>query len=120
NRRLNRQSRWCGVFISKNREYMKRLLGVLLLWWGSWTVMAQGHSYDASGSYSVYQYSVDAGGRTVYLWIPPKCKYVRGVIISLSNLLERNWLEDPLIRRTAAEEGLGIIWVGPGRNTVLT
>lgn len=62
----------------------------------------------------VYQYSVDAGGRTAYLWIPPACRYVRGVIIALSNLLERNWLEDPLIRQTAAEEGLGIIWVGPG------
>jgi hypothetical protein len=63
----------------------------------------------------VYQYSVKVGTRTAYLWIPPDCKQVKGVIISLANLLERNWLEDPLIRRTAAEVGLGIIWIGPGQ-----
>jgi len=63
---------------------------------------------------SVYQYSVPVGPRQAYLWIPPACVHVRGVIISLSNLLERDWLEDPLIRQTATEEGLGIIWVGPG------
>ena len=61
----------------------------------------------------VYQYAVKMGSRTAYLWIPPKCNYVKGVIVSLSNLLERRWLEDPLIRKTAAEIGLGIIWIGP-------
>src|ERR1700761_9573911 len=63
----------------------------------------------------VYQYSVKMGGRDAYLWIPPNCKYVKGVIISLSNLLERNWLEDPRIRKTAADVGLGIIWIGGGQ-----
>ena len=62
---------------------------------------------------SVYQYSVAVGERSAYLWVPPDCRYVRGVIMSLSNLLERRWLEDPIIRKTAAEEGLAIIWVGP-------
>jgi hypothetical protein len=69
---------------------------------------------------SVYQYSVLVGERRAYLYIPPNCKQIRGVIISLSNLLERRWLEDPLIRKTAAEQGLGIIWVGPGKNSLLT
>jgi len=63
----------------------------------------------------VYQYSVKVGTRNAYLWIPPDCKQIKGVIISLANLLERNWLEDPLIRHTAAEIGLGIIWVGPAQ-----
>jgi hypothetical protein len=63
----------------------------------------------------VYQYSVKIGSRDAYLWVPPNCKYVKGVIISLSNLLERDWLEDPLIRKTAAEEGLSIIWIGNGQ-----
>ena len=63
----------------------------------------------------VYQYSVKVGTRSAYLWIPPDCKHVKGVIISLANLLERNWLEDPVIRRTAAEVGLGTIWVGPAQ-----
>lgn len=64
----------------------------------------------------VYQYAIQAASRTVYLWIPPDCKQVKGVIISLSNLLERQWLEDPLIRKTASDIGLGIIWVGPAQN----
>ncbi|HSC39160.1 MAG TPA: hypothetical protein VLD19_14860, partial [Chitinophagaceae bacterium] len=77
---------------------------------------------------SVYQYSVAVGERTAYLWIPPECRHVRGVIMALSNLTERRWLEDPIIRQVAAEEGLGIIWLGPalslskgqGKNSVLT
>ena len=68
----------------------------------------------AQGSAAVYQYSVTVGSRRAYLWIPPQCMRVRGIIMSLSNLLERNWLEDPIIRRAAADEGLGIVWLGPG------
>lgn len=69
---------------------------------------------------AVYQYASLVGDRQAFLWIPPDCKQVRGVIISLSNLLERNWLEDPMIRKTASEECLAIIWVGPGKNSALT
>ncbi|WP_158994592.1 hypothetical protein [Mucilaginibacter sp. L196] len=64
----------------------------------------------------VYQYMVKAGGRNVYLWIPPHCPKVKGALVSFSNLLERQWLEDPLIRRTAADIGLAIIWIGPANN----
>src|SRR5258705_13952010 len=62
---------------------------------------------------AVYEYSVAVGERTAYLWIPPQCRHVRGIIMSLSNLTERRWLEDAIIRQAAAEEGLGIIWLGP-------
>lgn len=68
---------------------------------------------------SVYQYSVQAGSRRAYLWIPPECRQVRGVIVALSNMLERRWLEDPVIRHTATSESLGILWIGPAlRNEV--
>jgi hypothetical protein len=81
-----------------------------------------------SPSNAVYQYSVAVGERTAYLWIPPQCRHVRGIIMSLSNLTERRWLEDAIIRQAAAEEGLGIIWLGPvlslskepGKNSALT
>ena len=68
----------------------------------------------AQGSAAVYQYSVPVGSRRAYLWIPPQCTQVRGIIMAMSNLLERDWLEDPIIRQTAANEGLGIVWLGPG------
>jgi hypothetical protein len=83
------------------------ILFLLIFAWNSGK--AQYHPED-----HVYQYSVKMAGRDAYLWIPPNCKQLKGVIVSLSNLTERNWLEDPLIRRTATDIGLGIIWIGPG------
>jgi hypothetical protein len=81
----------------------KGLLGLLII------AVTAAQGFDA-----VYQYSVPVGSRRAYLWIPTRCMRVRGIIMSLSNLLERNWLEDPIIRRAAADEGLGIVWLGPG------
>ncbi|TDW96956.1 hypothetical protein EDB95_4792 [Dinghuibacter silviterrae] len=69
---------------------------------------------------SVYQYAVTEAGCTAYLWIPERCRFVRGIIIALSNLTERDWLEDSLIRKTAADEGLGIAWVSLGKNATIT
>ena len=69
---------------------------------------------------SVYQFAVPVGARQAYLWIPEDCKYVRGVIISMENMLERNWLEDPIVRQAAAKEGLGIIWLADGKPTNIT
>ena len=60
---------------------------------------------------SVYQYAVNVGSRQAYLWIPPHCRQVRGLIISFSNLLERNWLEDPIIRKCAAKNSLALVLV---------
>jgi hypothetical protein len=58
---------------------------------------------------SVYQYAVKVGSKQAYLWVPPKCKQVKGIIISFANLLERNWLEDPIIRKTAEKNNLAIV-----------
>jgi hypothetical protein len=61
---------------------------------------------------AVYQYSMKFGTRGVaFVWIPEKCAYVRGIIWSMQNLMERNWLEDPIIRAAAADEGLAIVYV---------
>lgn len=68
---------------------------------------------------SVYQYSAAVEGRRAFLWIPPRCSQVRGIVISFSNLLERNWLEDPIIREEATSECLAIVWVGPGRSALI-
>ncbi|SEO07055.1 hypothetical protein SAMN05192574_105192 [Mucilaginibacter gossypiicola] len=86
----------------------RKILTLIILVCTMQAAAAQYHPED-----HVYQYSVKVGSRDAYLWIPPKCKSVRGVIIALSNLLERNWLEAPVMRRTAAKIGLAIIWIGP-------
>jgi len=69
---------------------------------------------------AVYQYAVPVAHRTAYLWLPPTCAKVRGVLVSFANLTERQWLEDPLIRTTSAEECLGGLWIGPGDETLLS
>jgi hypothetical protein len=68
---------------------------------------------SAAGKDAVYQYSAPVGARRAYLWIPPGCRQVRGVMMAMSNLLERAWLEDPIIRDVAAAECLGSVWLGP-------
>jgi len=67
-------------------------------------------------SASVYQYSAPVGTdpyRKAYLWIPEKCQHVRGVIIGIQNMLEQMIFEDPVIRQTAAECDLAIMWITP-------
>ncbi|MFO1487742.1 MAG: hypothetical protein U1F65_04620 [Verrucomicrobiota bacterium] len=66
-----------------------------------------------------YQWSVPmphspTGERRAYLWIPSDCQRVRGLLIGLQNMLEKNMFEDPVIRRAAADAGLGIVWIAPG------
>lgn len=65
--------------------------------------------YNAANS--VYQYAVDVGSKKAYLWIPPQSKQVKGIIISFDNLLERNWMEDPIIRQCAKKNNLALVLV---------
>jgi len=66
---------------------------------------------------SVWQFSVPmekGTERRAYLWIPPTCKRVRGVLFGLQNMLERPMFEDPEIRSAAIDSDLAIVWVSPG------
>jgi hypothetical protein len=68
---------------------------------------------------AIYQYAVTQSNRTTYLWIPPECASVRGIIIAFANLTERQWLEDPAVREVAKRQCLGIAWIGPGDDSIL-
>lgn len=48
-----------------------------------------------------------------YLWIPPSCKQVRGLIVTDANMLEQAATEDPIIRKAAAKANLGIVYFRP-------
>jgi hypothetical protein len=64
-----------------------------------------------------FQYSVPVQseeGRRAFLWIPPECRHLRGLIFALNNMLEERFVLDPVIRKAAADCGLGIVWVHPG------
>lgn len=58
--------------------------------------------------------------RRALLWIPPDCDRLRGLVLSLSNLLEPGFLESPRLRQVCATERLGIVWIvdGSGNKTL--
>ena len=60
-----------------------------------------------------YQWSVPIDGKDdqsrAFLWIPPDCAYVRGVVIASQVILEKQFCDNALIRQACAKEGLGII-----------
>lgn len=69
---------------------------------------------------AVYQYSVLEGDRRVYLWVPPSCNAIRGLIVAFKNLTEQRWLEDPIVRGAAKDECLGVVWIGAGKHSSLS
>jgi len=93
------------------RVYLLRTLFVWLFSASAWSSLAQQQPAN------VWQYSVPlepATERRAYLWIPPRCSHVRGVLFGLQNMLERPMFEDPLIRAAIAAEDMAIVWVSPG------
>ena len=62
-----------------------------------------------------WQFSVgnpNGKGRT-FLWIPPACRQVHGLILAQQVILEKLALEDPAIRQAAADENLAVALVVP-------
>ncbi len=48
-----------------------------------------------------------------YLWIPPGCERVRGVVFAQHNMEEEAVFEHPAFRQTLAELALAEVWVAP-------
>ena len=48
-----------------------------------------------------------------YLWIPPSCVQVRGLLLVQQNVAEQTIVEHPAIRRACAESDLAIVWFCP-------
>jgi hypothetical protein len=63
----------------------------------------------------IWQFSVKTGvqhGRA-YLWIPPHCKHVRGIILGQQVILEKPFMEDKNIRAAASAENLAEVIISP-------
>jgi len=71
---------------------------------------------------AVYQWSVPLEGVSetdnpqpgyprAFLWIPPDCKQVRGVVVGMNNMEEEPILEDANFRKTLADLGFAEIWI---------
>lgn len=60
-----------------------------------------------------WQWSVADGESRAYLWIPPDCRQVRGVVVANHNMVEQGILEHPSMRRTLARLGFAEVWTVP-------
>jgi hypothetical protein len=49
-----------------------------------------------------------------FLWIPPQCKQVRGVVVGQHNMEEEPILEHPLFRKALSELNFAAVWITPG------
>ena len=48
-----------------------------------------------------------------FLWIPPNCKRVRGVVVGQHNMIEEGIFEHATFRKTMGDLGFAIVWVSP-------
>ena len=48
-----------------------------------------------------------------YLWIPPRCKQVRAVVVAQHNLLEESILLNPEFRRELDKQSIAEVWIMP-------
>ncbi len=55
---------------------------------------------------------------TAFLWVPPLAERVRGVIIAGQTLMERDFVQDAVIREACAADGLAIIYLTGGLGTL--
>lgn len=51
-----------------------------------------------------------------FLWIPPGCKQVRGVVVGQHNMIEEGILENGSFRKSLSKIGFAEIWITPGLN----
>lgn len=71
---------------------------------------------------SVWQWSVKVNSVSLdnahnhpraFLWIPPNCKYVRGIVVGQNNMLEEGILQDDSFRKTLTGLGFAEIFFAP-------
>ena len=62
---------------------------------------------------AVWQWSVPDGDTRVYLWIPPACQRVRGVVFANHNMIEEGILEHPIMRQTLTKLDFAEAWTVP-------
>ena len=51
-----------------------------------------------------------------FLWIPPNCKHVRGVVVGQHNMIEEGIFEHPAFRKTLSDLNFAVVWTTPAIN----
>lgn len=71
---------------------------------------------------AVWQWSVPAPtipDRRAFLWIPPECNHVRGLVVACHNMIEKSLFERPAFRAACAENDLGIVMIFSGHDKAM-
>ena len=68
---------------------------------------------DWQWSVEVKSEKPESGPARAWLWIPPNCERVRGVVVAQHNMEEISILENPRFRGALAEMNFAEIWVAP-------
>ena len=76
------------------------------------TPVNQVFQFMQRGSYSGWADGTTTN-TTAYLWIPEKCKRLRGLVIMVQNVPEHRLVGHPAIREVCAANGLGLVWSTP-------
>jgi len=94
---------------------MNRLALVLIAGWLLLSTPSRGAA--------VWQWSVPAPtipDRRAFLWVPPDCRHVRGLVVACQNMLEKPLFERPAFRAACAENDLGIVMIFSGHDHLLS
>jgi len=69
---------------------------------------------------TVWQWSVtvpsehpELGPARAFLWIPPNCTLVRGIVLAQDNMEEQAILNNPIFRESLSDLGFAEVWVSP-------
>lgn len=99
-----------------NRKPFFRIQMTLLLL----SVIIGQNIFAQSTDNAVWQWSVGVDGHLdnntdsrAFLWIPPDCGKVRGVIVAQNNMEESSILENPAFRKAMSDKGFAEIWISP-------
>ena len=66
-----------------------------------------------SGYAAVWQWSVPVETGRAFLWIPPNCEQVRGVVVAQNNMIEQGILEHASFRDQLQALGLAEVFIAP-------
>jgi len=98
-----------------------RPLGIIALL--CWAASSLGQTFAPQSqrdSRVVWQWSVtvqsehpDLGPARAFLWIPPDCTLVRGVVLAQDNMEEQAILNNPIFRASLSDLGFAEVWVSP-------
>jgi hypothetical protein len=89
--------------------HFKLLIGLILLS----AAATRAGSAEWQWSVEVKSEKPENGPARAWLWVPPDCKKIRGVVVAQHNMEEISILENPKFRAALAKMGFAEVWVAP-------